>query len=548
MALASKLQREPLSEALLQPREQETKKFWHLLPLNFENAPEPKVEAFFARAARWFVVTPLLLAFMALAGWLFRSPSLQQFFLNAGTMVPLTATLLTGMSLALASAFAEHPRVGNAFALLVLVPSALRLVELGTGLPLLPEAATRGLQLGTMSWLTSLAMVCLAVGSLLLKGRSRSALTAQALAICAGCLGAWSILARFYGAVWGAEVSYTDMSAPTALAVLMLAAALMVVRPYVGITALLSSRGLGGFEARRLLLAAVLFPFLVGWLSVLAQSAGVIDVTLSVTVLVLFTVLFFGTVIWLTSAQIHHLAAERERLRAHTLSMESEAQLREEFVAMLTHDLRSPLAAAKLSAQMVRRYPENPEARERNVARVVANIERADKLIHDMLDVSRLKAGETLPLDIRQCNLRELAAATVEHLRFIYPERVLRCEGDETVLGHWSCEGVARMLENLVTNALKYGARDREITVRCEDLGDRARFSVHNWGEPIAPEKLSSLFLPFRRNEGAATASQPGWGLGLALVRGLAEAHRGQVVAESNGIRGTVFAVTLPKR
>lgn len=110
----------------------------------------------------------------------------------------------------------------------------------------------------------------------------------------------------------------------------------------------------------------------------------------------------------------------------------------------------------------------------------------------------------------------------------------------------WDGEELRRALWNLGTNAVKYGAPDKPITITLKRSDSGARISVHNYGSVIAPEDRANLFDPFARTREAQTKGQTGWGLGLTLVRGCAEAHGGKVSIESDAAIGTTFTIHLP--
>jgi signal transduction histidine kinase len=101
-----------------------------------------------------------------------------------------------------------------------------------------------------------------------------------------------------------------------------------------------------------------------------------------------------------------------------------------------------------------------------------------------------------------------------------------------------------RVIENLVTNALKYGAADQPITISLDKTPDGVRLTVHNEGNPIPSERQAELFTLFRRLE---PMKNEGWGLGLVLVKGIIEAHGGKVYIESSKERGTSFVLELPQ-
>jgi PAS domain S-box-containing protein len=226
--------------------------------------------------------------------------------------------------------------------------------------------------------------------------------------------------------------------------------------------------------------------------------------------------------------------------------LEQERELRERFVATLTHDLRTPLTAAKINAQMAARKASDLDVVHRASARIVDSINRADTMIRDLLDVHRIKAGEKLPLELQAENLSQIIRDTLEDLSTVHGDRFNFTTNSE-VTGLWSREGVRRMLENLCSNAIKYGAPNRPIKVELIEAAEWVEFSVQNEGKPIAAEEMENLFQAFRRSVSAQASSQKGWGLGLTLVRGLADSQGGSVSAESTG-DGMRFKVKLPKR
>lgn len=226
--------------------------------------------------------------------------------------------------------------------------------------------------------------------------------------------------------------------------------------------------------------------------------------------------------------------------------LREERELREQTISMIAHDLRGPLAAAKAASQMLSQMPASAPGREELATRVQRNIDRADRMLRDLLDVRRLNAGEGLEIDRRLCDLGVVARDVVEELRDQYGDRFqLRVEGD--VRGYCSADELHRSLWNLATNAVKYGAKNAPIIVRVEGEPDRLRISVHNEGTPIAEGDRAGLFQPFRRSRAARAGSPSGWGLGLSLVRASAEAHGGTVRVESNEHAGTTFTIELPR-
>ncbi|MBS1962394.1 MAG: PAS domain-containing protein [Bdellovibrionales bacterium] len=233
-------------------------------------------------------------------------------------------------------------------------------------------------------------------------------------------------------------------------------------------------------------------------------------------------------------------------LRESITDLQRERELRERFVTTLTHDLRSPLTAAKLTAEMIAKEPPSPGVLMALANRISGNISRADRMVRDLLDANRLKAGESLPLRLANHCLNDIVQSAVDSLRVLHGER-FQIHAEVTVRGRWCRSSLKRILDNLCGNAAKYGAPGTPITIGIELEGsDSVVLSVHNFGWPIPREEQAGLFRPYHRTKTAECGGERGWGLGLALVRGLAEAHSGGVALAYSDERGTRFDVRLP--
>lgn len=226
--------------------------------------------------------------------------------------------------------------------------------------------------------------------------------------------------------------------------------------------------------------------------------------------------------------------------------LKRERELRELFVAVLAHDLRGPLAAAQAASRMLA-MEGLLDAKDRAVVEktVDRSIDRMDRMISDLLDVSRVRAGQRLPVQLAPCSLNDIASEVIAELNVNDPGR-FRLVQDDGVCGNWSADNLRRALWNFITNALKYGAKDQTVTVSVERRGDRARLSVHNLGPAIPDEVQAQLFEPFIRSKNPGETKSGGWGLGLPLVRACASAHGGTAGVRSDGSNGTEFYLELP--
>jgi signal transduction histidine kinase len=219
-------------------------------------------------------------------------------------------------------------------------------------------------------------------------------------------------------------------------------------------------------------------------------------------------------------------------------------QIRQQFIAILTHDLRSPLTALKMGAQMILKRTNESELVEHFANRIVESARRIDDMIRDLLDTSRIRIGEKIAVEKNPCDLVLVAKEVLTEAVTEHGDRFILIAPPE-LKGVWSRDGLRRIIENLVSNAVKYGGTGK-ITLSLEKESEGAAISIHNSGHPIAPEELPGLFAPYKRAANTQDGKTSGWGLGLTLVKGMAEAHGGNVVVTSTKNDGTIFKVFIP--
>jgi signal transduction histidine kinase len=221
-------------------------------------------------------------------------------------------------------------------------------------------------------------------------------------------------------------------------------------------------------------------------------------------------------------------------------------RLRAEWASVVAHDLRQPLHTISLYAQLIQRQKnQDPETRE-VAERIRAAGNRMNRMIGDLMDLSRLDARR-LELSRQRLDLGDVVREAIERFRLEAPERVvdMRVAGEIRPVSA-DPDRMAQVLDNLLSNALKYSTPGTpiEVTVRG---GDReVTIAVTNEGLGIAPEETSSLFQRFQRAADAKRAKIKGIGLGLYITRELVEAHGGQLTVESVPGAKTTFCFTVP--
>lgn len=224
-------------------------------------------------------------------------------------------------------------------------------------------------------------------------------------------------------------------------------------------------------------------------------------------------------------------------------NLKAERTVRENFVITLSHDLRTPLATARMAAELIlEEKPENLPEHFRLM--IIKNIDRVEQMVADLLDANRIRVGQKIFLDLSHCDLSEIIKEVIAGFTLSNEDRfVIYCSAQ--IKGYWSSNGISRMLENLICNALNYGSEETKIVVSLAEYDDKVSFSVNNQGSILSKEELEKIFDPFHR--GTNSGGKNGCGLGLTVVKGIAEAHGGTVAVTSLQNQGTTFKVEIPK-
>jgi PAS domain S-box-containing protein len=217
---------------------------------------------------------------------------------------------------------------------------------------------------------------------------------------------------------------------------------------------------------------------------------------------------------------------------------------RDQILNILAHDLRQPLSVVVTSAEMLLRN-EALKGYQPILSRQIRNLNRMDRMIRDLLDYARARRGSGLPIERKQTDLRTVLRHAVESIEIVHPGReiVVGSEGDTT--GLFDADRMLQAFVNLIENAVAYSPKETPIGVTLEEDSGAVVARVHNLGDPIPPERLATIFEPFRR--GTSPGNPGGLGLGLFIVQQIVTAHGGTVEVTSTGEGGTTFALRLPK-
>ncbi len=268
------------------------------------------------------------------------------------------------------------------------------------------------------------------------------------------------------------------------------------------------------------------------------------------------------------------MASSAEQARRKAVLAQTEAQAREmvlrevnertdEFIGVVSHELRSPLTSIKAALQLTERRLKRLLAEEGAAAADAAErldpvlaplhlaqqqVDRQNRLVGDLLDVSRIRAGK-LEMRFARANLATIVEDVVVEQRLVWPTRVILLHILEDPLSvRVDADRIGQVITNYLTNALKYSTDDQPVDVTLRRDGSRALVSVRDRGPGLSPAQQAQIWERFHRVPGIAqqASTETGLGLGLYISRTLIERHDGQVGLESTPGKGSTFWFALP--
>ncbi len=239
---------------------------------------------------------------------------------------------------------------------------------------------------------------------------------------------------------------------------------------------------------------------------------------------------------------LHVFAAlQLEKAEDSLLREKQTAALREQFIAVLGHDLRTPLGAIQGSAEILGKLETNPKSLS-FISVIQDSCKRMGALIEDVLDFARGRLGEGIDLNCKfEQNLENAINQVIEEIKVTNPTcdfKVMHSIQSDV----WCDQGrLLQIVSNLVSNAVSYGDNDQPIIIQTETTQEQFSFKVTNYGPKIPEEKMPFLFNPFCRDD----KSRNGLGLGLYISSEIAKAHKGTLVATSTDEK-TYFGLSIP--
>ena len=227
------------------------------------------------------------------------------------------------------------------------------------------------------------------------------------------------------------------------------------------------------------------------------------------------------------------------------------ARSRDTFLAILGHDLRSPLSAIANSSLYLGSPGLLPSgAPLEAVGRINRSAMRMSSMIRDLLEYTRSRLGRAIPISPEPVSMEQICRIAYDEARAAHPERIFRLDTSGPLDGQFDAERLHQVLSNLLNNAVQHGARNQPITLRAYGEADRVTVQVKNHGRPIPPDQLQVIFNPLVQIPSALVdedTPSTSLGLGLYIAHEIVAMHGGTLAAESSDSEGTVFSARLPR-
>ncbi|QRO02163.1 PAS domain-containing sensor histidine kinase [Archangium violaceum] len=223
-------------------------------------------------------------------------------------------------------------------------------------------------------------------------------------------------------------------------------------------------------------------------------------------------------------------------------------EFEQQLIGIVSHDLRNPLQAIRLSATHGLKTGGLEPRQRRSFERILNSSDRALRMINDLLDFTRVRLGGGITVERGQAvDLHPLVAQVVDEVLVARPGRHVTMERSGDGRGSWDADRLSQVVQNLVLNALQHTTEDVPVRVRTWGEGEEVVLEVHNGGSPIPAEDLPRLFQPFQRGRNARPDGGRSMGLGLHITYHLVQAHGGGIRVRSSADEGTTFTVRLPR-
>lgn len=242
--------------------------------------------------------------------------------------------------------------------------------------------------------------------------------------------------------------------------------------------------------------------------------------------------------------------AQTESMARYTRMLREAQNL---FLAILGHDVRTPLGAVSMGAQVLLMDQTLPSKALKVGLRILNSSKRMDAIVRDLLDFSTTHLGQGIPIDPRTVDLLEICRNTVDEAKTFHPDRQFELKAEGKLTGAWDGQRMGQAFSNLISNAIQHSTPGSAIKVSISGVEEEVIYEVQNEAEVISPTKLRTLFDPIKRFAIRPASERVGarmqnLGLGLYVVKEIVSAHSGSISVSSSADTGVTFKVCLPRQ
>jgi len=239
-------------------------------------------------------------------------------------------------------------------------------------------------------------------------------------------------------------------------------------------------------------------------------------------------------------------------LELKVVNLEEVTKMKNVFLSITSHELKTPLTPMKAQLQMLQEgyMGKLSEKQENSIEIVLRNLARLDKLIADILDISRIEAGR-IRMFFKSMNFNEAVKEAIKTQEALAKAKGIKISATladlPDIVG--DTERLQQAIGNLLNNAIKFSKKSGTVVIKTERSGeDNILFSITDYGIGISKADQKKLFLPFSQIDTSMAREHQGTGLGLAIAKGIIEAHNGKIWVESEPGKGSTFYFVIPMR
>lgn len=240
--------------------------------------------------------------------------------------------------------------------------------------------------------------------------------------------------------------------------------------------------------------------------------------------------------------------AMTESIRDYSEKMDHSRNL---FLGILSHDLRTPLGAISMSAQLTPKIGKLNERQTMLQSQIGDSAARAAEIVTHLLDITKTRLGSGLPISKASMDMGFVSKQLVDEMRAMHPGRKFDLQVSGNLVGNWDKARIGQLFSNLLGNAAQYGFKGTPICVNVTGAPKDVTLSVHNEGIPIAPDATVKIFESMTRAEpteaGEINSERVNLGLGLYISKEIVIGHGGKISVTSSEKDGTTFMAKLPR-